>query len=237
MRLLLTRPSEDSEALAALLARRGHESLIEPLLSIEYDAGAVVDLGGMQAIAVTSANGVRALAACDAGRTLPLFAVGDASARAAAEAGFAAVESAGGDVETLAGLLFRRLDPAKGGILHVAGSRVAGDLAGRLEAAGFTYRRAVLYAARVAERLSEATAQALVDGNLDGVLFFSPRTAGTFVSVARRTHLAEACKGLKAFCLSAAVAGKVQAMDWRQVFVAARPDQESLLASIDEAGR
>jgi len=234
VRLLLTRPREDSEALAEALARRGHQSLIEPLLSIEYAGGPPPDLDGVQAIVVTSANGVRALAAADGRRHLPVFAVGDASARAARDCGFGPVDSAAGDVESLAERIGTALDPAAGALLHVAGSQVAGDLGGRVERAGFAYRRAVLYRARKAERLSAATVDAINGNGIDGVLFFSPRTAATFVSLAGMARLAGACKGLTAFCLSAAVAEKARDMEWRRVHVARRPDQESLLASIDE---
>ncbi len=235
MRLLLTRPREDSEALAAALHRRGHRTLIEPLLSITYETAATVDLDGVQAILVSSANGVRALAAVEGRRDRPVFAVGDASARAATAAGFTSVESAAGDVESLAGLVANSLDAAAGAVLHVAGSRVAGDLGGRLEAAGFAYRRAVLYHAEKAKSLSSRALRALREGDVDGVLFFSPRTAVTFVSLARRARLAGACAGMRAFCLSPLVAEKARAFDWRQVCIATRPHQESLLASIDAA--
>ena len=234
MRLLLTRPREDSEALAEVLNGRGHQSLIEPLLSISHETGATVDLDGVQAVLVTSANGVRALAAVDQRRGLPVFAVGDASARAAVEAGFAPVYSASGDVESLAGLVVGTLDATAGAVLHVAGSRLAGDLAGRLEAAGFACRRAVLYQAEKAESLSSQAVRALGEGDIDGVLFFSPRTAFTFVSLARLAGLDGACAAVMAFCLSPAVAENARALEWRQVSIATRPDQESLLASIDE---
>ena len=51
-----------------------------------------LDLDGVQALIATSANGVRAFAARDPRRSLPVCAVGDATARAASDAGFADVE-------------------------------------------------------------------------------------------------------------------------------------------------
>ena len=62
-RLLLTRPREDSLALAEVLARHGVDALIEPMMTIRIDEGARLDLSGAQAILLTSANGARALAA------------------------------------------------------------------------------------------------------------------------------------------------------------------------------
>src|SRR2546430_5057551 len=56
-------------------------AIIEPLLEIHYRGEPTPDLAGIQAILCTSANGVRALARLTPERALPLFAVGEASAR------------------------------------------------------------------------------------------------------------------------------------------------------------
>ena len=235
MRVLVTRAREDAEEVARRLSRRGVEPVLEPLLTIVPRAGAAVELDGVQAIVVTSANGVRALAAATSQRALPVLAVGDASARAARGAGFSAVTSAAGDVDALARLATERLDAAGGEVLHVAGSRVAGDLAGALAAAGLGYRRAVLYEARVARALSPRALRLLRDRAIDGALFFSPRAAATFVSLARQARLATACTEVTAFCLSPAVAAAAGSIAWRDVRVAERSDQEALLACIDAA--
>lgn len=232
-RLLVTRPAEDTEPLAGLLHAQGIETMAEPLIAIHYLDGPPPDLKGVQAILATSANGVRAFTRRSDVRDLPLFAVGDATAEAARAAGFRRVESAGGDVATLAALVGRRLDAGGGELLHVAGSHVAGDLAGRLAQAGFATRRLVLYEARAAERLGAEAAAAVRDGALDGVLFFSPRTAEAFAQHARAAGLAGACRRLQAFCLSAAVAEKAAALEWTGISVAECPEQESLIAAIE----
>ncbi|MGH6929838.1 MAG: uroporphyrinogen-III synthase, partial [Dongiaceae bacterium] len=114
---LVTRPEEDAAPLAAALAERGIEVTVEPLLTIRPVADAPIDLQGAQALLFTSANGARSFAALAATRDLsgwrelPVFAVGDASAAAARDAGFSRVESAGGDVAALARLVIDRLDP------------------------------------------------------------------------------------------------------------------------------
>ena len=232
MRVLITRPREDAEALAATLAARGIEGLIEPLLEIQPLTTGDLDLTGVQAVLLTSANGARALARTGARRDLPIFAVGAATAEAAGEAGFNRVDAAGGDVAALAALAGARLDPAAGPLLHVSGSAVAGDLTGRLEAAGFAVRRAVLYAAHPVAALSAGATAALAGDAIDAVLLFSPRTAKWFVRLAREASLTAALGDVRALCLSAAVAGEAGAVVWREVAVAARPDQDALLALI-----
>lgn len=238
MRLLLTRPAEDSAALAAELQRRGHQVEIEPMLTIRPLPEAPLDLEAAQTILLTSANGARVLFDRSVGRNMAIFAVGDATARAARAAGFTQVESAGGDVAALADLVIARLDPAGGRLVHVAGSAVAGDLAGRLRAAGFAVERAVLYAAEPATALSAACRDKLLGHGLDGVLFFSPRSARAFARLARMAGCEGACRQLTGFFLSEAVAAAAD-LPWRARRIAAEPTQAALLAVIgnmDERG-
>ena len=209
--------------------------MLEPLLIIDFLPGPALDLAGVQAILATSANGVRALGLRSDGRTLPLLAVGDATGREARAIGFAAVESAAGDVAALAALVRARLDPAQGTLLHVAGTALAGDLAGLLRAAGFTCRREVLYRARTAETVSEETAAALRNGALDGVLLYSPRTAATFVRLVMAAGLTTDCARLHAFCLSGAVAAAVSDVAWRAIVVAAEPTEDALVEAVARA--
>src|SRR3546814_1455751 len=53
-----------------------------------------------------------------------------------------------------------------------------------LQADGFTVRRAVLYEAAAATALPAPVAMAFAAGQYDAVLFFSPRTAATFATLA-----------------------------------------------------
>ncbi len=230
MRVLLTRPEAQSRPLAQRLAAAGVDSLIEPLLDLAPVPDTRLALDGVQAVLATSANGVRALAGATLQRDIAVFAVGPATAEAAAAAGFTRVSTAGGDVVALAELVSARLDPRAGPLVHVAGTAVAGDLAGSLTAQGFSVTRAVLYDARPATRLGPATVAALREGLLDGVLFFSPRTAQTFASLVENDGLDATCAGLAAFCLSPAVADALGGLAFRHVRVAQRPETDALLA-------
>jgi len=239
MRILVTRPRDDAAPLVAALAARGHETLVAPMLEIHAPApgAAAPDLAGVQALLFTSANGVRAFAALTPARDLPVFAVGEASGQAARAAGFARVESAGGDVDDLARLVRERAEPAAGALYHIAANRLAGDLKGALEAAGFAVRRDILYESVAARALPAELRAALTAGQLDAATFFSPRTAATFADLVARAGLAESCTRLTAICLSAAVAAALQPLRWRAVGIAAQPTQDSLLAALDRTVR
>jgi uroporphyrinogen-III synthase len=233
VRALVTRPSDDADQIAAVLRARGIEPVFEPLLAIAPVPAPNLDLTGVQAILVTSRNGVRALAAATARRDVAVFAVGDATAQAAREHGFTTVESAQGDVEALARLAVARLDPKAGPLVHAAGQAVAGDLSGRLAERGFAVRREVLYEASPATALSGATRDLLASGGVGLALFFSPRTAQTFASLVVDAGLADKCRGIAAVCLSDAIAARLGGLPWRTVGVAARPDLPALIAAID----
>ena len=229
MRVLITRPREEAQALAALLAARGIDALIDPLLEIKPAPPAALSLAGVQALLFTSANGLRAFAEREPTRTLPVYAVGARTAELARSLGFTAVESADGAAADLARLVQAKLDPGRGALLHCAGAVVKDELAALLLAAGFAIRRTVLYEAIPAAGLLPATERALATGALAAVLFFSPRTAATFVSLARAAGLDSACQHLSAVCLSPAVAEEARALAWRRRLTAARPEQSALL--------
>lgn len=233
LHVLVTRPRPDAVALAAELERRGHSVLQQPLLEIEIDANVPFDLDGAQALLFTSANGVRAFVARSGRRDLPVYAVGDATAGEAKAQGFVAVESAGGAVDDLAALVRRKVEPEDGALLHVSGSAVAGDLSGLLTSDGFAVRREQLYTARKVTGIDAAVRAALTAGTLDAVLFFSPRSAAAFVTLVQAADVAGACEELTAVCLSDAVAAALAPIPWRTVTVAAKPNQESLLASLE----
>jgi uroporphyrinogen-III synthase len=232
MRVLITRPRGEAEGLETLLAGRGVEAMVEPLIAIHPMRTGPLPLDGLAALLFTSANGVEAFAAREARRDLPVFAVGARTAEAARQAGFARVESADGAVEDLARLVRARLTPAAGALLHPCGADRAGDLAGLLAPQGFEFRQAALYEAVAAPRFSGAAIAALRGGLLDAVLLFSPRTAATFVSLARKAGLASACARLDAICLSQAVADAASGVAWRALRVAPRPEQAALLELI-----
>ncbi len=232
MRVVVTRPGEDGAALAEILGAKGIETVLEPLLTIKQHDGAPIDLDGIQAILVTSANGVRALARRTDNRQLPVFAVGDATATTARSSGFTRVHSASGDVVALADLVKDLLKTEDGALLHVAGTEIAGDLAAMVGNAGFNCRREVLYEAEKARTLSASLTAAIKENQIDAVLLYSPRSADTFVQLLRKARIVRSCRSMIAVCLSQAVADKVQELGWKEILIAAHPTQDALLETL-----
>lgn len=235
-RALVTRPRASAGEIVAELKARGYDVVVEPILDIRFFDGPALPLEGVAGLIFTSANGVRAFAGRSGRRDLPVYAVGDATARAAREAHFERVLSAGGDVESLADLVCRAVQAQRGRLLHIAGTEVAGDLKGRLEAAGYDIERLILYDAVPADRLSTRTQRLLGDGHIDVVVLFSPRTALTFIGLSEECGLNDAFRKMTAVCLSSAVAAAVARMPWKQIRTAGAPTLVALLATLEETG-
>ena len=230
MKLLVTRPQEDAQRTAATLKAHGHEAVIAPLLEIRFRSGPPLALEGAQAILVTSANGVRALAQRTARRDLPVLAVGPQSAGAARAAGFATVKSADGDAAALAEAVKGWARPDEGALVHAAGAQRTGGLTERLTAAGFVVQSEILYEAVAVTELPPAAAEALRTGSIDAVLLYSPRSARTFAELVHHAGLDAACARLEALCLSEAAELALGDLAFRSVRHAARPDEEGMLA-------
>ena len=230
MRLLLTRPLEDSAALADKLHLLGHSTVIAPLLGMRAVAGTPVSLAGVQAVLATSANGVRAFAALSAERGVPLLAVGPQTAEAARLAGFDDVVSADGDAKALVALAVKTLTPGKGALLHAAGAETAGRLSEALAEHGFCVERKVLYEAVAAETLPEQAQSALRNNALEGVMLFSPRSARIFIELCGKADLSSHAARLRAYCISAATAAKLTPHAFAKVHIAAAPNQDDMLA-------
>lgn len=232
MRLLITRPEADAALLADRLRELGHEPFVEPMLHIHYLDMMELELEGITGVLITSAAGIRALARISGDRRVPVFAVGEASGEAASELGYRTVHVAGGDVNALARMVSERLGDDGGLLFHAAGSAVAGDLKGMLEASGLTVFRTALYDARTAERFSARTAAQIANAEIDGVLLYSARTTQTFAKLVAAAALGEECSRMTAYCLSQAVADAASDIPWQALHVADHPTQADLLSLI-----
>jgi len=233
LRALVTRPREEALSLAAALAGRGIDAVIEPMMEVHHRTAAAPDLANVQAVLCTSANGVRALARITRERDRPLLAVGDATASRARAEGFTNVASAGGGIGDLVRLAVTRLRPQGGRLLHIAGEVVAGDLAGALRAQGFSTERIVLYDARPVAALSKSAICGLCSGEIDFAVFFSPRTAAIFVELAHAAGLAACSRTITALSISPAADAPLSALSWSDRRVAEKPTQAALLDQRD----
>jgi uroporphyrinogen-III synthase len=224
--------------LGAVLEEAGHEAAIEPLLTLSFADGDVIDADGAQALIATSRNALRALRGRPVlaeARHLPLFAVGKATAAEARALGFETVVTGAGTAAELVAHIVSVLDPASGVLVHLAGDTLAHDLAGELEAHGFRVRQPVVYRMVPAATFTDRTIEDLARHEIDGVLLMSPRTAAIYAGLVAKHGLTAAVRTLPHFCLSEAVAHRLQPLRPVPIRIAPAPRLEELLALIDDS--
>jgi uroporphyrinogen-III synthase len=233
-RVLITRPADLAARTAARARALGHEVLLAPVLAIRQCAGPPPDLADVQAILVTSRNAVPAVVRLAADR--PIYAVGEGTAAALADAAVPVAGVGDGDGVSLARLVVARLDPTAGALLHPTGEVWAAGLADALAAAGFTYRPRVVYAAEPTAELPAPARAALADGRVDAVTLHSPRSARLFAERVAEAGLEGATAGTAALCLSANVAAAARALRWRSVEIAGRSDETGMGGLLEDLG-
>lgn len=220
LRIAVTRTAPEVHNSVARLNARGALAFAAPLLEIAARADIDRDIAGAQALLFTSANGVRAFGSAP----IRALTVGDATAAAARNVGFANVEASHGDSQALAALAREKLRPQDGRVIHISGADVASDLVGALAAAGFDAERRIAYEARAATALPAALADALKNGTVDRVVFHSARAAQVFHSLAG-AHAAR----LTAVTLSPMVASAAQVSPWARIIAASAPREDALI--------
>jgi uroporphyrinogen-III synthase len=230
VRMLVTRPEPDAHDTALRLAALDIEAVTAPLLIARTLPTSLPEPTGFAAMAASSAAALRALEARGAlapYRGLKLFAVGDKTARVAREHGFAQVVSCNGNfagmVEAIA---HSRLS---GPVFYPAARDQSGDLARSLAPYGVMVITTQIYAMDAASSLPEAVVTGLRDGSISAALFYSRRTAATFVAIAKELLDLRERRRLGVLCLSEAIAEPLIEAHFVRAGLADTPSEEAMM--------
>jgi len=247
--ILITRPAPDDQATAEVLRAKGHDVLRAPMLRYEPVAFQIDPDLSVDALLVTSANALRALAETPMPgrwRNIPLFAVGDRTARAARAAGFERIEVADGDGASLRDLVVARMrtkaarsKPAKkpAGLLYLAAADRAVDLGGELEAFGFNVVTVTTYRMIATPELPAAVCDAFSANRIEAVLHYSRRSGRAFIDAVRAAGVEISALAVPHCCISDNVASVVRDAGASQVAVAQTPDENALFDALGRALR
>ena len=242
MRVVVTRPRHSGERTVRRLAQMGHEPLplplAEPIHHVKEAGRALQETQG--AIAITSAEAIRALAPL--GPDLkphlarPLFAVGKATAKAAAGLGFGNIAmSEGGGTELAALISSQPAGLNDEPLLYLAGfPRAAGFEAGLTEL-HLPFRVVECYRMRNIVPDDAVLRRLFADAHADAVLFYSHETAKRFFSLPFVRHNPDDFAETRFLCLSQAVAEAVPRPMRLQVDIADMPNEDRLLALLIHA--
>jgi len=223
--VLITRPEPAAHETARLVATRGFRPVLAPMLVIAPRQWPRPPRA-MQAILVTSANALPALAACD--RATQLLAVGDATAAQARACGFTHVVSAGRDAAALVELVEATCRPEDGPLLLASGAGQGLELDAELRQRGFTLRRRIAYRADPATTLPEPARQALEAGVVHHAMFFSAATARAFARCMIGSE--RQLDAIEALAMSQPTSRALAHLPWLRIRIASHPNQDELVA-------
>ncbi|MBN9343215.1 MAG: hypothetical protein BGO76_03785 [Caedibacter sp. 38-128] len=226
MKVLLTRPQYDSEELAKDLRDYGIESHINSLIEIDPKPFQY-DLRQAQALIITSLNGIRCFAAQSQERSLPLFVVGEESAKIASSLRFKDIIQGNGTALSLLPLIEKVCDHTKKEIAYLTGDRVHTDLILHLIERRFAARRIIAYNTIECTSLSLQTQQLLKNKTISVVTLFSPRSAQIFAKLIEKNK--DLCQFLYGVCLSAEIANIVSKIQWQKLYTATSPNRQKII--------
>ncbi|MGL4427213.1 MAG: uroporphyrinogen-III synthase [Alphaproteobacteria bacterium] len=231
--LLVTRPKEDSEETAYLLAQKGFKSLLCPLLNYE----ALPEppplspdyLAKLQAILATSQHAVHNLPKKNQLLSKPVYTVGAHSAQVAKSYGFQQVRNAQGSAEDLLKLVNKTCSPERGPLLYVSGESIRVDLPFLLSQRGFHVLHQILYRMTPILEFPFPVQEAFRHQKIQGVLLLSPQTSVCFSKCIQQASLGKNLKMVYLFCLSEAVAASLTLFQDVIVRIAPQPTLASLM--------
>lgn len=229
MKMLVTRPEPDAQSTLARLQALDIEAIAAPVMVRETLDASLPPPDGFTAMVLTSANAVRALTdrgVLDHYRHLPVFAVGDRTAREATEAGFARVSSAAGAFQDLVNAM--TIARMRGPIFYPTGKHQSADLAKALAPLGVMVATARVYDMVAADALPEAILAGL-GGDIGAVLAYSRRSAEIFAGLAASISR-EQRRNLAVLCLSEAVAEPLLEARFNRISLADRPDEDAMMS-------
>lgn len=229
--VLITRPKAAALPLKQALEARGYATIVEPLLTIEQLRPMSALPKQVQALALTSAHAVPGLS--EDAKRLPIFTVGEATAKAARAAGCLQVIAGDGDASALAVLIGKRCAPKDGAILHVSGEIVRDELQQGLSDLGFDVHRDVVYRASASNGFSKNLLDAWRSREVTAVLLFSPRTAGILARLLIDKGLSRYVDRTTAICVSEATATPCRTLDWKAIVLAAQPNRDALIRALE----
>ena len=244
MRVAVTRPEPQASRTAQRLIAAGHTPILAPLLVFRPLPAGPIDAASFDALAITSRSAVAALAALagsepdqagmEALRTLPVFAVGEATADAARATGFAHVTSANGDAAALAALLAERLAPGAR-ILHLAGADQAADLGALLRPHGLAVEVRIMYRMEAAGALPAPLVEAAARAEVDAVLVYSPRTAAVYADCLAASAAQPALVRVPHLALSERVAAPLRKAGIGEILVSPRLHEDAILTLVEDS--
>ena len=220
---------EDAEILSNDLKKIGIKSSIFPIFDLIYLDPMLPNIDEFSYIITSSRNGVRSFAKKFLERDLTIYVVGEGSAQEAKKYGFKNIILGNNNIKELCRKINLNVNKDSGKLLYVSGKYQSYDVVRDLRVNGYKIENLVLYDLNPHSYLTEGVLKKLEDGIINGVVFFSPRSATVFSYLLKKARKDNITKRLRAFCLSKKIAEKVNKLNWKMTYISATSSKASLI--------
>ncbi len=242
-RVLVTRPEPGASQTAARLEQLGFAAVMLPLQeTVPVPVAPDAAQRAVAAVALPSASAVRH-APRDLLRTwsgLPCFAVGEATAQAAREAGFTRVAVAQGDAESLAAMIVAQ--PPDGAVAYLCGRVRRSVFESRLTQAGIPVIVVETYDTLGLDLDADGLSSVEDAGDIDAALVYSASAADRLASLLMEPRMRASCANTIFICISQRVAQELAGPERKpgrepgcKILVAAEPNEAALLKVLGAA--
>jgi len=229
--IIITRPREDAERTAKLLAVRGFDSFVEPALATEdMQLGISAlknNIAQYDGVVITSKNALRIVAEID--KNIKIITLGKATTLLAKEYGFKDVEYAGKNINELC--QYVKSQYVGKTFAYASGEDITEELG--LQNCGNVVARIIVYKTIASQNFSEEFMVRLRGGNFNGVMFFSTKTAATFCKIIEKEGVKIYVGGLVAFYLSNNIAKSIKSYGFKATVFAKNANVDEIIGLVE----
>ena len=232
MKILLTRPERDSKKLALKIEKSKHTIEIAPLIRIiKIKSNEDINVNNFSAIIKTSKNGIRYLGNSSLREKL-IFTVGDGTYIEAKKSGYKNINNANGDVFNLIGIINKNYVDINTNILHITSLQPNKHFINAFKNTNINYEILPVYESRIIDDFKIKIENFLIQNS--GVLtFFSSRTADSFFNIVNKMKLNKYCSKQIIVGLSTQIVKRLESLKFKEIYIAKKPNEESLLSIIN----
>lgn len=240
--VLITRPQPEGHKLEELLGKDPKvPAFCEPMLNIvPQKKQLILEAEGQNKVTdlmVTSCRVFEILENWQDYLDIPLWCVGDVTARKAKLMGFKLVHCANRSAQDLLEMIVKETGQKKDQyhFRHVCGDTLHLDLSEALSRLGYRADKDVVYTTQASKDLSKKFMSLWNKGSFIVAPFFSQRTTEIFVNLIKKHKLQKQCASVHALAHSDAVLKQLQELQWARVDLVPDLGEETIRAAYEGA--
>lgn len=231
-KIILTRPTVDSQHLQAVLAPRGYECIISPVMEIEAFVS-VIPEKPYDGLIATSHNAFFAAGRLESLFLKPLFVVGEQTASIAHEIGFRHIIEGNGTASDLVSEVLTYFPRRTEYLLYLRGRDINFELGQALNQERYKLDEYTTYQSIPTDTLTPQALQIITGDTSALIPFFSKNSACYFLNLVNKLDLRKHLKKHRAVCLSPGISNLLIESEWRKILTCKTPNRRSFIELLD----